>query len=522
MTALIIILSIILLIIVILQISRLTELYARIRGEEEVELRSNRNQGRAMLLFMIGLLVLCVLTAYGWKNYMLGYGPHQAASVHGSVLDSLFNVTLFFTGIVFVLTHIALFYFAWRYKKVKGSKGTHWPHNNTLEIIWSAIPAVVMTYLVIKGLLAWNTVMADVAEGEDHIEIEATGYQFAWHLRYPGPDGVLGARNYKLISADNPLGQDWTDIKNLDDFHPDELWLPVNKKVRVRIMARDVLHNFFLPHFRVKMDAVPGLPTYFVFTPSKTTEEYREELRNYPEYNKPRDPNDPNSPLLWEVFNYELACAELCGKSHYSMRRIVRIVTEDEYNAWLSKQQSYYINSIQGNASDPHKGMMIGYNRERDAKSLNSSIERALGLNLTAGDTTLTEAAADGVTTADAGAPEQDSGIVRLGYVRFDPGTTTLTKDARSQLVDLSEMMRKYPRLKIEIGVHSDNRGNEEENKTLSQRRAETAKIFIQELGVDPSRISAVGYGSTKPIDTNDTDAGRQMNRRVEFRIIAQ
>ena len=101
MTALIIILSIILLIVVIMQISRLTELYARIRGEEEVEERSNRNQGNAMLLFMIGLLVLCIATAWGWKNYMMGYGPHESASAHGGVLDNMFDVTLFFTGIVF-------------------------------------------------------------------------------------------------------------------------------------------------------------------------------------------------------------------------------------------------------------------------------------------------------------------------------------------------------------------------------------------------------------------------------------
>src|SRR5688500_19825752 len=100
MTAFIIVLSIILLVVVILQISRLTELYARIRGEEEVEIRSNRNQGRAMLLFMIGLLALCVITAYGWKNYMMGYGPHESASAYGGELDNMFDVTLFFTCIV--------------------------------------------------------------------------------------------------------------------------------------------------------------------------------------------------------------------------------------------------------------------------------------------------------------------------------------------------------------------------------------------------------------------------------------
>src|SRR5690606_22687822 len=135
--------------------------------------------------------------------------------------------------------------------------------------------------------------------------------------------------------------------------------LPVNKKVRVRITARDVLHNFYLPHFRVKMDAVPGLPTYFVFTPTKTTEEYRDELRNYPEYNKPKDPADPESPMLWEAFQYELACAELCGRSHYSMRRVVRIVSEEEYNVWLGQQQSYYLNNIRGKEGDPNQGKLL-------------------------------------------------------------------------------------------------------------------------------------------------------------------
>ncbi|MFN9680128.1 MAG: flagellar motor protein MotB, partial [Bacteroidota bacterium] len=104
-------------------------------------------------------------------------------------------------------------------------------------------------------------------------------------MRYPGADGLIGEKNYKLISSENPLGQNWKDEKNLDDFLATELVLPVGQKVRVRITAQDVLHNFYLPHFRVKMDAIPGMPTYFVFTPSKTTEEYRQELKKYAEYN---------------------------------------------------------------------------------------------------------------------------------------------------------------------------------------------------------------------------------------------
>jgi len=508
MTAFIIILSIALLVVVILQISKLTELYTLIRGEEEVELRSNRNQGRALLLFMIGLLVLCVLSAYWWKNYMMGYGPHKGASAHGGALDNLFNVTLFFCGIVFVLTHIALFYLADKYKKVKGSKGTHWAHNNSLEIVWSAIPAVVMTYLVIKGLLAWNTVMADIKPDEDVMEIEATGYQFAWHLRYPGPDGVLGARDYKKISPDNPLGQDWTDSKNFDDFHPDELWLPVNQKVRVRITARDVLHSFFLPHFRVKMDAVPGLPTYFVFTPTKTTEEYREELFQYPEYNVHKDPKDPTSPLLWEDFNYELACAELCGKSHYSMRRIVRIVSQEEYDAWLAKQQSYYQISIRGKDSDPNKGKLLGFEIIQNREALNMSVEKALV------DT--------GIPVSAQAAGGVDLKTIRLDFVQFESSTNTLTSDSKYQLNDLAELLLKYPQIRIELAGHTDNTGDSATNKTLSQQRADVAKAYLITHGVNVSRLAAIGYGQTKPIDTNDTDAGRQKNRRTEFRIIVQ
>lgn len=525
MTALIIFLSIVLLVVVILQISKLTELYTRIRGEEEVEERSNRNQGRAMLLFMVGLLVLCVLTAYAWKNYMMGYGPHKSASEHGGVLDNMFNVTLFFTGIVFVLTHIALFYFAWRYKKVRGNKATHWAHNNTLEIVWSAIPAVVMTYLVIKGLLAWNTVMADVGKDEEHIEIEATGYQFAWHLRYPGPDGVLGTRDYKLISPENPLGQDWTDTKNFDDIHPDELWLPVGKKVRVRIMARDVLHNFYLPHFRVKMDAVPGLPTYFVFTPEMTTEEYREELRNYPEYNKPTDKDDPASPMLWETFNYELACAELCGRSHYSMRRIVRIVSEDEYNAWLEKQQSFYLSTIRGSITDPHRGMMLDVEKNEMRQDLNTSIERSLGLNLISGDTTLGVAAQTGLaqsTGDETPASEPANDNIPLEFVQFESNGTSLTEDSKFQLLELSEIMKRYPKVRIEVGGHTGNQGDVAASRALSQNRADAVRSFLIGQGIDASRLTAVGYGSSRPIDTSDTEAARMKNSRTEFRIIAK
>lgn len=359
MTTLIILLCVLLVAIIAVQIGKISEISAKIRGEKEVAQIDNNRQAWWLMAFMVGLLVLTSWSAYYYKNYMLGFGPHESASAHGGKIDVIFNITLIITGIVFFITQIALFWFSYKYKEKEGRKVLYIPHDNKLEIIWTIIPAVAMAILVVGGLDAWNEIMADVKEDEEYIEIEATGFQFGWELRYPGQDGLLGTRDFRLITPANSLGQDWSDVKNHDDFKPDEIVLPVGKKVRVRITSKDVLHNFYLPHFRVKMDAVPGMPTYFVFTPTTTTEEYRQKLSKYPEYQVKRDPSDPESPTLWESFNYELACAELCGSGHYSMRRLVKVVSEAEYETWLKSQSSFYLSQIRNTDDDPLKGQEL-------------------------------------------------------------------------------------------------------------------------------------------------------------------
>ncbi|NND14804.1 MAG: cytochrome c oxidase subunit II [Eudoraea sp.] len=365
MTGLIIVLCVLMIGVIIVQVGRVSELAGRIRGNEEIQRDNNNMNGIISLVFMVVFLISTIVSAWYYKNSMLGYGPHESASLHGSTLDYIFNVTLFFTAIVFFITHIALFWFAYKYRGQKGRKAIFLSHDNRLELIWTIIPAVVMTFLVVGGLDAWNEVMADVGEGEEHIEIEATGMQFAWMMRYPGEDGLLGRKDYTLINSTNPLGMDWTDTKNHDDWVStaagEILKLPVGKKVRVRITSRDVLHNFDLPHFRVKMDAVPGLPTYFVFTPSMTTEEYRQNLGalkkngepKYPEWWEPSDPDEPDGPKRWEAFMFELACAELCGNGHYSMRRVVDIVSQEEFDMWAAGLQGYYDTTIKGTEEDP-------------------------------------------------------------------------------------------------------------------------------------------------------------------------
>jgi len=497
MIGLIATLILILIAVIIVQIGRLSELAAKIRGEEAVEEQKNNSTAFYLLIFMVGFLAFCFISAWVYKDRMLGYGPHMAASEHGGALDSIFNWTLVFTGIVFVITHIALFWFSYKYKRDKNRKALFFAHSTKLEIIWTVIPTIVLIFLVVRGLRIWNDTMFDVDPEEDYIEIEATGYQFAWDLRYPGPDGKLGTRDFRLINTgNNPLGQDWNDTKNIDDFHPSEIVLPKGKKVRVRITAKDVLHNFYLPHFRVKMDAVPGLPTYFVFTPITTTEEYRQELRKYPEYQQLVEPNDPDSKMRWEEFEYELACAELCGKGHYSMRRLVRIVEEEEYNNWLGEQTSYYMSNVRNSERDPFKGQLLPIEIVDRERELKSDFESALS--------------SDEVTT------------ITLDHVFFETGSATLKDDSVYELNNLAKLLQSNDSVKVELGGHTDNTGNAENNMELSTQRAAGVLMYLMNKGVSEDAMTVQGYGQNAPIDTNETEEGRQNNRRTELKIISK
>jgi len=371
-----------------------------------------------------------------------------------------------------------------------------------LEVIWTAVPAFVLVILVVKGLEAWNEVMADVAPGEDYIEIEATGYQFAWDIRYPGADGKLGTKNYRLIDmATNPLGIDWTDEKSIDDVvlsGADKLVLPKGTKVRVRITAKDVLHNFYLPHFRVKMDAIPGLPTYFVFTPKLTTEEYRENLREYDEWNVPYDETEPDGPTRWEAFEYELACAELCGKGHYSMRRVLEIVEPEVYEEWVAEKNAapYFKDNIRGSDADPYKDKLLGYEIEQRATELRTDFESALSSEV------------------------DEEKIINLRHVFFRSGSAELDERSQYELNNLAEILNSNATTKVELRGHTDSTGDAAANFALSDSRALAVQEYLVRKGVIRDNIIARGYGPNIPLESNDTEEGRQKNRRTELKIL--
>ena len=248
----------------------------------------------------------------------------DAASEHGEKIDSMFNITLIITTIVFVITHILLFVFAYKYKHSTKKKAYYLAHNNTLEKYWTVIPAIALTILVLMGFFTWRGI-TNISKGDmqSAIQVDVTAHQFAWDVRYGGKDNQNGKKNYKLIGSLNGLnnlGLDLADSKNYDDLKVTEIVLPVNKSVRFTLGSQDVLHSFYMPHFRVQMNCVPGMATYFQFTPKITTAEMREKT------------NDPK-------FSYQLYCAKICGGSHYNMKFAVRVVSEKEYAAWLKEQK---------------------------------------------------------------------------------------------------------------------------------------------------------------------------------------
>ncbi len=283
---------------------------------DEEATSSNNVNGILMLAFLIIGGIAATWSSIVYFDLM----DVPIASEHGAITDSMFWLTMWITGAAFVITHILLFYFAFKYRYKKEAKAMYYPDNHKLEIIWTIVPAIVLTILILYGLKVWNNITDTAPEHAEVVEI--MGSQFAWRVRYPGADNALGTYDYRKIDASNAFGMDLSDKNSHDDFVPREMRLPKGKPVLLKIRARDVLHSVYMPHFRVKMDAVPGMPTQFWFVPTKSTADMRVETGN------------PD-------FNYELACAEICGKGHFSMHMIVIVEEPADYEKWKKSQKTW-------------------------------------------------------------------------------------------------------------------------------------------------------------------------------------
>jgi cytochrome c oxidase subunit II len=237
-------------------------------------------------------LVFLLVPIFGVLTFALA--PHfrlafpQDISEHGRVIDQLFYFILWLTGIIFVVTEGALFYFMWKYngrsntEPVKFSHGSH-----TLEVVWTILPAVTLLFIAIYQMNAW----ADAKMRKPNIPVtaEITGRQFNWDVRYPGPDG-------EMYTPD--------DIIRVDG----EIHFPANEEILLSIKSADVLHSFFLPNMRMKQDVVPGMQQFMWF--------------------KCRESKAV----------VDIVCAELCGWGHYKMAGRATFEPRGDFDAWLAEK----------------------------------------------------------------------------------------------------------------------------------------------------------------------------------------
>ncbi|MFI5129866.1 MAG: cytochrome c oxidase subunit II [Chitinophagales bacterium] len=301
------------------QIAKASEYVSVIRGEEKAKRQTNKVNAFIMLAFLILGLIGVYYCNESLKGKILG----EAASNHGKHIDTMLDITIALTGVVFIITQVLLFWFGYKYQESDKRKAFYYPHNNKLEVIWTVIPAIALTVLVGFGIFYWFKITGDAPANA--MEVEITGSQFKWEFRYPGKDKTFGKKYYKKTTGDNPLGQIWEDGANRDDIYAtgEPMHLVVNKPVRLVINAKDVIHDVGLIHFRMKMDAVPGTPTTMWFTPTKTTKDMAKETGN------------PD-------FVFEISCDQMCGKGHTNMRGEIIVETQEEYDVWMAKKESQY------------------------------------------------------------------------------------------------------------------------------------------------------------------------------------
>lgn len=320
MSGFIMISLIILVFVIIYQIGKASEYAAILRGEKKVNAQVNR----AIAFLLVAMFVLGLWGIWECHNYFKDMMLPIAACKTGERYDAMFNTTVVVTGIVFLLTQAVLFWFCFKYQASDKRTTYFFAHSNKLELIWTTIPAIAMAVLVAIGLRNWYEVTSPAPAEATVIEI--VGKQFNWLIRYPGKDNELGKRDFRKINdANNVLGLDWSDPHNSDDIiaQNGEMHVVVGKPVKLVIGSRDVIHDVGLPHFRMKMDAVPGITTTLWFTPTITSDSMKLITKN------------PN-------FVYEIACDQLCGKGHYAMRGTIIVETQAQYDKWMASQSSYY------------------------------------------------------------------------------------------------------------------------------------------------------------------------------------
>jgi len=234
------------------------------------------------------------------------------ASVEGRDNDTLMYLI---HGLVLILfVGWALYYIVVliKFRQTKNSKATdsHAAHSVSSVVEWGVVVAE-LVLLFAFSIPFWAVHQASVPTGKNIMEVKVVGQQFAWNVHYAGPDGKFGRSSARFL-AENPLGLDPHDPDGRDDITTmNQIYLPINKTVIIRLTSKDVIHSFGLPAMRVKQDVIPGMMTSVWFTPNK-------------------------------LGQFEIACSQLCGMGHYRMRGIVNVVSQSDFDQWIAQNKGIH------------------------------------------------------------------------------------------------------------------------------------------------------------------------------------
>lgn len=320
----------------LVQVVRIIELATKLKGPQDKIITDQDNRYNALAMLLVGL-GFTIFVAYSFKLWGHLILP-DPVSIHGEGIKLLWDTSMALILVTFFITQTLLFVFTYKYRGREGNTALFQTHNNKLELLWTSVPAVVLTGLILFGLSTWNKTMVPDTTNAKIVEVYAQ--QFNWTVRYAGDDNLLGRAHYTLIGGVNTLGVDINDSTSFDDKIVREIHLPVDQQVLMKFRSQDVIHSAYLPHFNVQMNCVPGMNTQFAFTPTKTTKDMREDpemIERMKFINEARAKRG-ESPV---EFDYVLLCNKICGSAHYNMQIKVIIETQEEYDAWLKEQETF-------------------------------------------------------------------------------------------------------------------------------------------------------------------------------------
>ncbi len=268
------------------------------------------------MAFLLGLLIWFIALALALPFFTDWWPLPDTITEHARLVDAQYYLTLWVAGLIFLLAQLALGYAIFKFGGKRSGPASHIRGNDRWELLWTTAATVLFVGLTFMGYTVWAearfTEAASARPADDRLTIEVVGQQFVWNIRYPGPDGKFGPTDIKLIddALGNPLGVDRDHADGKDDIVVPRMAVPVNREIELLLRSKDVLHDFFVPEMRIKLDTVPGITGILRFKADKTG-------------------------------TYEIVCAELCGLGHYEMTSFLDVMEPAAYENWLDEQASY-------------------------------------------------------------------------------------------------------------------------------------------------------------------------------------